>query len=114
MVLQGSSRYCHIVECALAAGAFLIGFVTFAGNQHDVSGMRHLQRGANRSFAIALNGGFLRPGHASQNLRDDYVAVFAARVVIGDDGDVRQSLGDLAHLRSLACVALAAATKHAD
>ena len=51
---------------------------------------------------------------AGQNLRDNFVAVFAARVVVGDDDAVRQLFCDRAHLRAFALVAFAASTEDAD
>ena len=44
---------------------------------------------------------------------DDRIAVLAARVVIGDDDAIGKPLRDGAHERSLAGIALAAATEHA-
>ena len=48
------------------------------------------------------------------DLRDDRLRVLRARVVGGDDGEVGQARGDLAHQRALVAVAVAAAAEHAD
>ncbi len=69
---------------------------------------------ADRGVAIALDGGAFALTHAAEDLRDDVVAVFAARIVVGDDDAIGETLGDRAHLRTLALIALAARTEHAD
>ena len=56
----------------------------------------------------------VRRSEAGDDLGDDGVAVFAARVVVGDDHEVGSALGDRRHLRTLAAVAFAAAAEHAD
>ena len=48
------------------------------------------------------------------NVGDDGVAVFGARVVVGDDDLIGESLGDRAHQRPLARIAIAAAAEDAD
>ena len=48
------------------------------------------------------------------DLVDDRLRVLGARVVGGDDGDVGEPVGDLAHQRALVAVAVAAAAEDAD
>ena len=62
--------------------------------------------------AIALDERALRTTESAQDHRDDAIGVLAARVVVGDDDAVREPLGRLAHQRTLAGIALAAAAEH--
>ena len=50
---------------------------------------------------------------AFEDVGDDRIAVFAARVVVGDDDLVGEAFGDRGHLRALAGIALAAAAEQA-
>jgi len=84
------------------------------GDMHDIARVRHADRQRDRRGAVTLDRGERRAREARDDLRDDRVAVLAARVVVGDDDAVGERLGDRAHLRALARIALAAATEHAD
>ncbi len=54
----------------------------------------------------------MRAGRGSQDLAADGRRIFAARIVVGDDGKIGLGDGDLAHLGPLALVAVAAAAEH--
>ena len=56
----------------------------------------------------------IAPGAARQDLAADRGGIFAARIVVGDDGEIGLGDGDLAHLGALALVAVAAAAEHHD
>ena len=63
---------------------------------------------------IALDQDALRLLQARDDAGDDGIAVLGARVVVGHDDDIGETLGDLAHHRTLARVAIAAAAEHTD
>ena len=104
----------QIIERVLDAIDFLIRLVALAGDKHDIAGLRIAQRRGDRSGAVALHDGCLRMRESGNDLCDDDVAILAARIVVGDDNAIRESLRNRSHLRSLALIALAAAAEHAD
>jgi hypothetical protein len=53
-------------------------------------------------------------GRAAQDLAADRGGILAARIVVGDDRQVRQPRRHRAHLRTLADVAVAARAEHND
>ncbi len=111
---QRHARPFPIVERQLLATDVLIGFVTLAGKQHHVFRRRRpdgLQDGAR---AIDLHVGTRRFGHAGQDLLDDRLGRFGARVVAGHHHVVGQLRGNGAHHRTLARIALTAAAEQAD
>ena len=78
----------HGRRTALDAGDFLVGLVALAGDQHDVVGA-----GAPSACAIAQRGraALSRAGQvaeAGEDVGHDGVAVFGARIVVGDDDQV--------------------------
>ncbi len=80
--------------------------------QHDyIAGLRRLERQGDGRPAVGLLHQDLGPAHAGPDLRGDGSGVLATRVVGGEDGEVGQAGGDLAHQRSLGPVAVAAAAE---
>ena len=92
---------------------FLVGLVALAGDQHHVIRVGASQRQRDRATAVALDAGGGRRCESGEDLGDDRVAVFAARVVVGDDHAVGAFFRDRRHLRALAAIAVAAAAEHA-
>ena len=87
----------------------LAGFMTFAGNHQQI---HRFQQGQRSADSLAPVADFDAVGAGGHDLGTDRCRVFAARVVVGDNGDVGGRLGDLAHHRPLAGVAVAATAKH--
>src|SRR5579863_9486750 len=112
--LECATRDIDVVERVLDARDFLIRLVALARDQHYIARPRLTQGLRNCLRAIALHDGRLRPRESVENLRDDSIAVFVARIVVGDDDAIGQTFGDAAHLRAFARVALTAATEHAN
>ena len=104
----------RVVERMLDAGDFLYGSWPLPAISTTSPGCAARSRA--RSRRARSRSTVARSGccEAGEDLRDDRVAVFAARIVVGDDDAIGQRLGDRAHLRTLARVALAAAAEHAD
>ena len=92
----------------------LVGLVALAGDQHDVARTRHRDRLFDGGLAVTHHDGGCGIAEAGHDLRRDHVAILAARVVVGDDGHVAQTLGNRTHERPLANVALATAAEHAQ
>src|SRR6476619_8526181 len=95
------------------ASDLLVRLVTLARDQHDVVRAGLADRARDRRGTIAFDPHRMRRREAVHDLRDDGIAVFVARIVVGDDHDVGVALGDRRHLRTLAAVALAATTEDA-
>ena len=74
-------------------------------------GAQHREAAADRVGAVA---DLVGAGAGGEDGAADRGGVLAARIVVGDDDDVGELLGDRAHLRPLAGIAVAAAAEHHD
>ncbi len=93
------------------AGDDLAALVSLAGEQQHVARRQQRQATADGGGAVA---DFLGLGRGGANGAADRRRILAARVVVGDDDAIGQALGDGAHLRPLAGVAVAAAAEDDD
>lgn len=105
-------------------GEFVVGvedavFVAFAEEEHDVAGGGAFASGADGGWAVgdgevvgseAFAGAF----DAAGDFGDDGVAVFSARVFVGEDDEVAGVGGDLALEGAFFVVAFAAAAEDGD
>jgi hypothetical protein len=87
--------------------------MSLAGDQHHVAFAGVRDRLGDGRRAIGLDKQVLARLHAGQDLVDDAVGHFAARVVAGDQHAVGILLGGLPHERPLGGVAVSAAAKDA-
>ena len=111
---QQAARNIGIVERMAHAKDFLVGLVALAGDEHHVVGAGHADRLGDGLAAVALHDGARRMFQPGHDVGRDGIAILATRVVVGHDHHVGAALGDQRHLRTLAGIALAAATEHAD
>ena len=85
--------------------------VALAGDDQRVAGVKGRNRLADRLVAVAdLDGA----GRGGEDRLADFGRYFGARIVVGDDDEVGEPGGDLAHDRALAAVAVAAAAEDDD
>src|SRR4051794_37448517 len=98
-----------IVERQLPAGDLLPLLVPLARDDDDVPRPGQLERPSDRPPPIELDLYFTVSSY--ENLVDDRLRLLAPRVVRGDDRHIGQRRGDMAHLRALAAVAVAAAAE---
>ena len=111
------ARDFRIVEGMRHALDRLAGLVALAGDQQQVV------LAAERRHAL-LDGGVPAVAHfdpvlpvgrnAAHDLGADRRRLLAARIVVGDEREVGEARGDLAHHRPLAAIAIAAAAEHHD
>src|SRR5262249_37546510 len=112
---QNLPRDFTVVEVVFRVADDLIIFVAFARDQNDVAAARLGEGKGDRGAAVRLdtdfggNGGIGLSVHAGQNLFNDGLRVFAARIVGGHDGDLGLRRGETAHDRAFGAVAIAAA-----
>ena len=88
--------------------------MAFAGNEDGVAGGGFTQGGMNRAGAVRFHAVRLRHIHARDNLRDNGVGVFVARVVAGDDDAMGNGRCGRAHEGAFVGIAIAPATKHTN
>lgn len=96
------------------AGHFLIRLMALAGDQYDVVRAGHADGLVDGGRTVALHDRRIRTRKPAQDIGNDPIAIFAARIIVGDDRHIGGDLGNGGHLRALAGVAFAAATEHAD
>src|SRR6185312_1980661 len=89
----------------------LAAFVTLARDHQHVALRERLDGGADGFGAVADLG---RIGTAHENLATYLRRLFAAWIVVGDDDRIGEAARGLAHQRTLAVVAVAAAAEHDD
>ena len=89
----------------------LIRLMPLACNQHNILRLRLGDGLLNRGFAVGLHQ--RRIGNGGQDVGDDGLRRFGARVVAGYHHAVGKLAGDGAHQRAFAAVAVAAAAEHA-
>src|SRR5688500_7084546 len=93
----------------------LIRFVAFARDKNEVAATRHFQSLLAGFAPIGFDDAFgIATAHSGQNSFNNFLWVFRARVVAGDNTNVRQARGDKAHLRTLGAVAVAAAAEDSN
>ena len=85
--------------------------MALASDQDNVVGARLGNRGGNRGAAVA---DFTKSGGPGHDGGADRAWVFAAGIVVGDDGKISGARGDFAHLGPLADIAIPARTEHHD
>ncbi len=105
-----------IVEVDRLGAEDLVGLVSLAGDDHHIARPGERQRERDRGTAVGFDEDVVAtlPGHALDDLGDDRLRVFAARIVGGRYRQVGEVGGDRAHERPLAAVAVAAAAEHAQ
>src|SRR5919108_4495954 len=87
----------------------LAGFMALAGNQQYVAPMQILDRATDRLAAVA---DFERARSRLEDRGTDRRGILTARIVVGHYDPVGELGGNRSHHRSLALVAIAAATEH--
>src|SRR5439155_6725997 len=95
---------------------FLIGLVTLAGEQDRVTRLCFADNLLNGPAAVELHRVGFR-AHGAITLLDlpgDFVRVFGARIVAGDESEVGEFGGDPAHFGALARIPVAAAAESHD
>ena len=97
----------------LGRPAHLVVLVSLPRQHDDVLGTRDVERPRDRRTPI-LDPLVVLTLHAAFDVVENCLRVFGARIVARDDHDVRLRLGNGAHLRSLAAVAIAAAAEDDD
>ena len=103
---------CYLpVSEADVARAYALFVLTLAGDQKRIAAAKHRDPFANSRRPVA---NLERRRRAGQDLRPDRRRIFGARIVVGNDRHVGAARGDFAHDRSLARIAVAAATEHQD
>ena len=80
-----------------------------AGDQQQIA---RTQQPGGREYRLAAVADFLRLGGGGQDGAADGARILAARIVVGDENQIGQALGDGAHQGPLALVAVAAAAEH--
>ncbi len=110
---QGGRGDGGIGEGPLHAADVLVVLVALAGDQDDVGRASAADGVIDRLGAVLEHVELVMADRADQDLRDDEVGGFEARVVAGDDGAVGEPAGDRRHQRALGGVAVAAAAEHA-
>ena len=110
------SDHVAVVEGVHDAVDLLAGLVALAGDHHDVAGPGQPERRGDRLAAVAhLDHLGAVPARAPvQHRGPDRGRVLGARVVVGDDQDVGEPGGDLAHDRPLARVPVTPGAEHDD
>ena len=88
--------------------------MALAGDKDDIVGPRKAARGLDRLFPVGLDVDTLRRLGAGEDFVDDCDGVLRAGVVAGDEDDVGQFLGHLAHAGALGAVAVSAAAEDDD
>ena len=91
----------------------LVVLVPLACDHDDVAGLRLRQRMTDRVRAIGNHDRARWLAHAGHDLLEDRPRILGARIVVGEHDRVGELLGDRAHLRTLAGVAIAATAEHA-
>ena len=90
------------------AAHVLIRLVPLAGQQDHVLYISLAYCPGDRCGTVDFD---FAPGHAGNDVGDDILWLFAARIVAGHQRAIGQALGQGAHLRTLALVAIATATE---
>src|SRR5260370_32819317 len=85
--------------------------MTLSGNEERIAVAEHCDSGPDREAAIA---DLDRAGRGGEDRGADGGGLLRARVIVGDDDDIGAARRDLAHLRPLARVAIAAAAEDDD
>jgi hypothetical protein len=111
--LQRRLGLADIGERKARAGDLLVVLVTLASDEDDVGRRRRADRVADRLGAVLDHVDLVVADRADQDLRQDQIRRFEARVVAGDDDVAGEPAGDRAHQRPLGRIAIAAAAKHA-
>src|SRR6266446_2870051 len=96
-------------------GEHLIVLVSLASEQHDIACTRFIERESNGFLAVRFDQIFsaalLHPDH---NIANDLERIFLARIVIGQNGEVRKPATDFAHDRAFAAVFATATPEKSD
>ena len=87
--------------------------MALAGDQHDVrparASLSAVAIASPRSWMIRARVGL----DAADDVAGDRLRILGARIVVGDDDLIGEFIGDRAHQRALARIAVAAAAEHA-
>src|SRR5438128_2273860 len=89
----------------------LAGFMALAGDQQHIA---RAQLGNGRANRVAAVANLYCPRRAAQDGRANGGGLFAARIIVGNDNPVSEARRDRPHHRTLAGIAIAAATKYND
>ena len=109
----GCHRDRQIGEWTTDAGDSLGLLMAFAGNQDHIAGCSRVNGPLDRCRPVRYHLHRVARAHAGENVGDDLLRVFVARVVVGHDHVVGKLDRHLAHRRAFAAVAIAATAKHA-
>src|SRR5690606_14445831 len=104
-------RFGGVVEGMYDPADDLTLFMPFSGD-HDHISFAHQRDGVADGLATVAD--LQRVGTAGADLSPDGGGVFGTRVVVGDDGCIGQTPGDLAHQGTLGPVAVAARAEDDD
>ena len=107
-------KYFFIIEMMLHSFYLLIVFVSFAGNEDNVSRLRQQTGGLYGVFPIGDTDCLLQIVfvQACQHVIDDVLRLFEAGIVGSDDNTVAQTGGLLGHDRTFPFVAVAACANY--
>src|SRR5579872_1452716 len=109
--LKRAARLLDIVERRRSASCDLHLLVSFARDQDNIPGAGLVNRQCDGLMAVRLQrvarAGALQSG---KRVVDDDERIFTAGIIAGQDHEVAAAAGGLAHQRTLAAVAIAAAS----
>src|SRR5207302_893900 len=113
--LQGVAGDLNIIEGNFSGASGLSFFVSFAGDQHNVTGLGLTDCELDGATAISLDLILSAAALESwKHLRDDFHRIFAAGIVRGDDYIVAALSRSRGHEWTLALVAIAATSEEGD
>ena len=92
----------------------LVILVAFARNHHRVPFVSILNRKIYRFNSVLNQDGFLALFDSRRNLFENLSRVFGARIIAGNNREIRLLAGDLSHDRSFCEVTITATAKHRD
>src|SRR5690606_12469548 len=105
-------RHFHIIERPAFALHFLIGFMSFTSNEHNILVIRLLNGPGNGLLPIMEHLGLGLSGHTSQDILDNLLGRFSPWVVISHNQMAAVSGSGPGHQRPFGPVAVTTATKH--
>src|SRR5438270_1588453 len=104
-----------IIKMEASGASGLSFFVSFAGDQHNVTGLGLADCQVDGLAAVGLDLIWSFAGVQNrQRLRDDFHGILAARIIRGQNHVVATRAGDRAHQWTLTLVAIAATSEEGD
>src|SRR5438128_1652272 len=115
--MNGCERYLDVVKRLCTVQCDLHLFVSFAGDEDNVTRLRYLTGKLDSALAVWLDGEFcarLCPSQPYQGIMDDAQRIFAPRVVRSQDDEVAARRGRFRHERTLQAVTVTATPEERD